>query len=379
MKKLLMILLALVIAAMGVVLAMTLWGQNQVPELPESAETQPAVTEEPTVPETAPLPAPTEPVGYDTVPLYFQTDYPYTRYGNNTIATSGCSITSLAMVATYLTDHEYLPDELVYHFGSYGVNNIERLEHAIEVLGLPCEQNYDWQQTKQSLAEGKVAIIMVDERSPFCTSQHFIVLAGMTEEGRILVNDPAGYNYRKPHLKEYFAQGFPEGMVVAGLEGSWVFDKAAVPEDLELYDASKPTGLAGRYAGVDPIEQDKYLLACFAWAAAREESLETQQAVVEVILNRVITEGYPKTVDAVMRQDEFYKFFQAMSDAEPGMEQYSAVTAALYGPHVVPAEVTTFYDWNGPGEKWGELGRFRFVYEEEGALLPQNSSSGAVG
>ena len=33
------------------------------------------------------------------VPLYLQTDYPDIYYGEGTIATSGCSITSLAMVA----------------------------------------------------------------------------------------------------------------------------------------------------------------------------------------------------------------------------------------------------------------------------------------
>lgn len=360
MKRALMILLALVILAMGVVLAVILLNR-QSPELSEQAETVPVAAP---VQPTETLPAETEPVCFTEVPLYFQTDYPYTRYGNNTIATSGCSITSLAMVATYLTDHEYLPDELVYHFGSYGVNNIERLEHAIEVLGLPCEQNYDWQQTKDALKEGKVAIVMVDERSEFSNGQHFIVLAGITEKGRILVNDPAGYNYRKAHLAEYFEEGFPEHMVVAGLEGSWVFDKEAVPQDLELFDASKPTGLEGRYKGVDPIEQDKYLLACFVWAAAREKSPETQQAVAEVILNRVITDLYPKTVDAVMRQDDFYKYYKAMQGIEPEMEQYLAVTNALYGPHVLPADVTAFYDWNYRGDLWGELEGLRFFYEE---------------
>ena len=69
-------------------------------------------------PEQSTEPAPTaettaaagpEQEGYLQVPRYFQTDYPYIKFGNGTIATSGCSITCLAMVATYLTDHEYTP------------------------------------------------------------------------------------------------------------------------------------------------------------------------------------------------------------------------------------------------------------------------------
>ena len=47
---------------------------------------------------------------YNDVPLYLQTDYPNTLYGSGTIETSGCSIVSLAMVATYMTDHTYLPE-----------------------------------------------------------------------------------------------------------------------------------------------------------------------------------------------------------------------------------------------------------------------------
>ena len=75
--------------------------------------------------------------GWDHVPLYFQTDYPYTMYGSGTIESSGCSITSLAMVASYLTEHEYLPDELARYFGGRAENNIARLETGSESLQLP--------------------------------------------------------------------------------------------------------------------------------------------------------------------------------------------------------------------------------------------------
>ena len=53
------------------------------------------------------------------VPLYFQNDYPDQRYGNGTVATSGCGITSLAMVATAMTGYVYRPDELADYFGGY--------------------------------------------------------------------------------------------------------------------------------------------------------------------------------------------------------------------------------------------------------------------
>ena len=58
------------------------------------------------------------------VPLFFQTDYPDVRYGSGTVATSGCGITALAMVATYMTGHTYHPDELADYFGGRSENNI---------------------------------------------------------------------------------------------------------------------------------------------------------------------------------------------------------------------------------------------------------------
>ena len=61
-------------------------------------------------------------------------------YGSGTIATSGCSIVSLAMVASYLTDHEYTPDELAHYFGGRAINNIARLEYGNKTLQLACKK-----------------------------------------------------------------------------------------------------------------------------------------------------------------------------------------------------------------------------------------------
>ena len=105
--------------------------------IPASAteETVAAETETVVVETVAELPTeeathPTEPVdpnapkGHNGVPLYFQTDYPDDVYGEGTVASNGCSAACLAMVATYLTGHEYLPDEMARYFGDSAENNI---------------------------------------------------------------------------------------------------------------------------------------------------------------------------------------------------------------------------------------------------------------
>ena len=80
--------------------------ETTAPTVPE--ETVPAETvPEETVPEeTVAAVVVEEEKTFDTVPLYFQDDYPDTMYGSGTVKSDGCSVTALAMVASYLTDHE---------------------------------------------------------------------------------------------------------------------------------------------------------------------------------------------------------------------------------------------------------------------------------
>ena len=90
----------------------------------ETEEIQETEAVEETVPETEP--EPTEPPlieKYPTVPMFFQTDYPHTSYGGyGSVATHGCGIASLAMVASYLNDREILPDELALKYGRYNTS-----------------------------------------------------------------------------------------------------------------------------------------------------------------------------------------------------------------------------------------------------------------
>ena len=157
---------------------------------------------------------------YHEIPLYLQTDYPDTRYGSGTIATSGCSIVSLAMVATYLTGHEYLPDELAGYFGGRAENNIARLEHGAEALQLPYEKTWYFYDMLKELKAGKVVIALMEENSIFTDSQHFIVLTGINEEGKILVHDSFAPNYDLWNLKNGFSNGFDEDDILCGFSGA---------------------------------------------------------------------------------------------------------------------------------------------------------------
>lgn len=182
-----------------------------VPE--ETAETQPPETAPgETIPPATiavkPIHPETEPVKttIDTVPQYFQTDYPDKRYGTGSIADSGCNMTALAMVASYLTDHAYYPDELADGLAHFIGNNYERLEYGSDLLQLSWEKAGNFHDAVRALKEGKVVIAVMNHKSLFTTGQHFIVLTGISEDGLIWVNDPNANNYEAWNLKEGFRQ-----------------------------------------------------------------------------------------------------------------------------------------------------------------------------
>lgn len=57
-----------------------------------------------------------------------------------------------------------------------------------------------------------------------------------------------------------------------------------------------------RYAELHFSDEDVYILACLVYHEARGESFEGQVAVVEVVLNRMLSEYFPDTVEEVVFQ-----------------------------------------------------------------------------
>lgn len=340
-----------------------------VPEVTEPVqETVPQETEPAQIEATEPvkesaLRVTRVPDSFYEVPEYYQTDYPDVLFGNGTIATSGCSVTCLAMIATYLTEQEYTPEEMAYHFGSYGKNNIERLDYGIAQMQLPYHRTENVQEVLQALNDGKVAILMMDDESLFTNEQHFIVVAGMNDAGKYVVNDPLETNYINAdvHVKDAYDNGFEDYHLTQGFSGGWIFSKEDMPEEPFLFDASMPEQQTNRYQGYVLTMEDTYTLACFAWAEAKDESAETKQAVLEVVLNRLMSQDYPNTVHDVLYNTEFYRAVEAMNKIdEPGLECYLAVNNAMYGPYVLPEDILYYSAWEAGQEPWGQLGSYTF-------------------
>ena len=332
-------------------------------------QTEPAPTEETVPMDTLPqVPEQEVPAHSIQIPQFFQTDYPDVLYSYGTIADDGCGITCLAMVATYLTGHPYLPDELAGYFGGYlegVVTNVERLEAASTLLQLPWRKAANFHDAMKAMHEGKVVIAMMDYRSLFTDSQHFIVLAGTAEDGKILVNDPYEPNYDQWALKNAFLYGFREEDLVGGFSGAWIYDKSAMPEEPFIYTEEKVI-VECRYPGLELSREDRELLARMIWVEARGEDDKGQQAVAEVVLNRLFADDYSDNLRDIIYSNNQFRSTQWLDEAEPTQTQYDAVEDALNGPYILPIDVVHFATYPVNNQVWGTIGGHVFCYRWKG-------------
>ena len=294
-------------------------------------------------------------------PLYNQLDYPNKRFGSGTVATSGCGITSLAMVATYLTGHTYLPDELAGYFGGYGENNVQRLEYGAKQMQLPIHKADNIRQIFSAMKEGNIAILLMNHLSIFTETQHFIVLNGVTKDGKYMVADSYAPNYEKWDLKRGFEEGFEEKDLLLGYNGGWYFDVSEMPEEPFIYTEEKPD-CEPRYPDVELTWDEQQLMAKIIWLEARGESKEGQQAIAEIILNRLVSGKFGNSIHDVIYGEGQFRTTPFLKDADAWLAQYDAIDDALTGPNILPMNVYYFATYPENGRIWGKIGGHIFCY-----------------
>ena len=120
-------------------------------------------------------------------------------YGeSDTIGQAGCGVVCMATVISALTGEVHDPVELAgwsvengyYCEGNGSYHSL--IPAAATAYGLTWEGNLATQGIVDALAEGKL-VVAVMGKGHFTKGSHFIVLRGMTGEGKVLVSDPANY------------------------------------------------------------------------------------------------------------------------------------------------------------------------------------------
>lgn len=129
------------------------------------------------------------------IPHYLQTDYANVPYGSSNIAACGCGPTSFAMVASYLTGTTITPADAVAWCGnSYYVwgagTSWSYFEAAAKHFGCGAvRESYDANEVLKALSEGH-PVISSQHAGLFTSGGHFIVLRGVENGNKVLVNDP---------------------------------------------------------------------------------------------------------------------------------------------------------------------------------------------
>jgi len=160
---------------------------------------------------------------FGEMPLINQKDYPHISFGNKNMSTDGCGPTSLCMIASAATGTLITPDILKeyidvdkYKAKKGGSDKLFQDEEVLDTFNLKLEGVYYWGEAwgenklMEALENGCVAVFRAQKDSPFTTGGHYIVLEGLTEDGRIKVKDPYGGNYKSGNkiLVDGYANGF---------------------------------------------------------------------------------------------------------------------------------------------------------------------------
>jgi len=136
------------------------------------------------------------------------------------------------------------------------------------------------------------------------------------------------------------------------------------PEPTETIEEDPPAPEVNSiYAGIEMSEEERNLMASVIYLEAGNQSARGQQAVAEVIFNRVINENFPDNVNDVLWQSGQFSVMPNLSASKAGQEQYDAIDAALYGQLILDPDVVFFSRGAENNRVWGWIGDHVFCRE----------------
>ena len=172
-----------------------------------------------------------------SIPLFYQGDSRWYKipFGGGNMASSACGPTCFAMVITYLTGNALYPDDVVAKIGKK-YSRPEGLDWSMFGEVAPeygCTAKncgaVNVQGIVKALKENKPVIVTTSgygTTREFTKKGHFIVLRGLTEDGKILVNDPNDGETKKHYAKAYDPDFIVNECKANGSpKAYWVFEK----------------------------------------------------------------------------------------------------------------------------------------------------------
>ena len=296
----------------------------------------------------------------DQVPQYYQDDYPDVRYGRGTMPHNGGSMTALAMVASYMTDQTYYPDQMADWLAHFLGGDYQRLEYGSDLLGLSWKRGMHVDETLRGVQDGKVAILLIGSNSIF-GNDRYLVVTGVNEDGSYQVMDTHSTHFGTSWLHQFFESGFSASQLRGGYQAGWIYDKNAMPEDFVPYEPEPPAEQS-RYGDLTLSDSEINLLVRLICMEAGSEPFDGQQAVAEVVLNRLYSGKFQNSVYNIIHAPDQFPSAERLDLAEPTYSQYKAVEQALNGPYVLPDDVHFFAKFKVNDKLWGKIGSHYFCY-----------------
>lgn len=166
---------------------------------------------------------------YPEAHVYLQQDYPNTMYGAYKITTHGCGITTMAMLATYMSDTELTPPTLCARYGSYcyrsgtdgSLFNVAPAEMGFYLKF----KTYDWREAKAAMEEGYV-VVTVQRKGYWTGGGHYLLLEKMFDDDTIQVRDSNIFNYGR--LKGHKEDRFAWTTIPTAGYGYWIYENKVV-------------------------------------------------------------------------------------------------------------------------------------------------------
>ena len=163
------------------------------------------------------------------IPHYLQgggTAWANHPYGSGSMSQTACGPTSMAMIISYLTGNTVLPPTIAdwsmsHGYYVWGAGTSWAFYDAVaQAYGLKSTQISVTANSISSQLKAGHPIIASMTPGVFTRAGHFIVLRGITPEGKILVNDP-----NDSASKNFFNKEFPISLIVNECKGAWAFSK----------------------------------------------------------------------------------------------------------------------------------------------------------
>lgn len=163
---------------------------------------------------------------YPEAPLYLQQDFPYTMYGGFPVRSHGCGITTMSMLATYMTDTPLILPIMCDRYGRYchhnGTDGMIFINEPKEMGFYFRERVYTPDLALEALKQG-YPVVCVQRVGYWTRGGHYLLLEELAEDGRVRVRDSNIANYGR--LDGHKEDLFDWDTIPPNALGYWIFEK----------------------------------------------------------------------------------------------------------------------------------------------------------